>query len=127
MKPVLQIAKEVLKENIDEEGYSDIKARCLDISNDLAEKLQNEGYEKVYVVQGTFYVDDPDMSQWDDSTDEEMTYHPLHYWVEVDGLLLDITGKQFQDEVEGEELEDIVYGTYDEYSRYVPMGKKKIS
>lgn len=100
-------------------------AACLPASEALAERLFGQGYKPV-IVKGTFAIDRPNPEFYDDwdpedfeseEAMEEAKYHPLHFWVEVGGLIVDITADQFQIEVD-ERIPEIVIGTYDELGRY---------
>lgn len=105
-----------------------LDAACLPASEAIAELLSEKGY-KPKIVKGTFAIDEPNpefYDNWDpedfesEEAMEEAMYHPLHYWVEVDGLIVDITGDQFQIEVK-DRIPKIVIGTYDEFGRYKKM------
>jgi len=111
----------------------DPKADCLNTAKRLGNFLKKEGFS-VLLVKGTFELDNPDpenYSDWDvndfDSEEEMETemYHALHYWNEIDEIIIDITAYQFQDEVD-EALEFIVVGTYKDYCRYTPQDRKKL-
>jgi hypothetical protein len=102
-----------------------LKAYCLPASRKLKSELVKNGYDAI-VVQGVFTVDNPDPSASEDwdikdfGSEEEMEsakYTPLHYWVEVNGLIVDITASQFNDELD-ESVRDILIGTYEELDRY---------
>ena len=98
-----------------------LKALCLPASRHLCYILMKKGYSAANVVQGTFRIDEPDpeaYSEWDvndfigDSFDEEEAmnqayeemeaakYTPLHYWVQINDIIIDITPDQFNDELE---------------------------
>ena len=62
---------------------------------------------------GTFELDEPIV----DYEENIEVIRPLHYWVEVDKKILDVTAKQFQNFVY-EEIPDIIYGDYSELPRY---------
>lgn len=128
---ILNISKQVLqgyKYSLeDEEDAFDVKAMCLDASRDLKKALEQHGYKNIKIVQGTFEVDDPDMSNYDDWDEDDLgsgddfnsqVHNPLHYWLEIDGMVLDITVSQFKDEVTTEDLPLITYGTYANLDRY---------
>jgi hypothetical protein len=110
---ILQIAQQTRDAILGE--FSCTTAVCLEASKALSEKLNEAGYN-AKVVEGTFEIDFPDQEYYDEE-DEDM-YIPKHFWVEVNNKLLDITADQFQDEVDGEELQEIAYGTYQDYPRY---------
>jgi hypothetical protein len=136
-KSVEEIAEEVQNDIIRaNDYYADFTAMCLECSRKLALALKQEGYKNVYLVIGKFIIDKPDYSKYetwnseDFNSDEEMEsemYTPLHYWVEVDGNIVDITANQFNSELEGEHYPPIVYGTYEQYPRYIKIHVQKIS
>jgi hypothetical protein len=136
-KSVEEIAEEVQNDVIRaNDYYADFTAICLECSRKLALALKQEGYKNVYLVIGKFAIDNPDYSKYEDwnsedfNSDEEMEsemYTPLHYWVEVDGNIVDITANQFNSELEGEHYPPIVYGTYEQYPRYIKIHVQKIS
>jgi len=127
---VEQIAKSV-RENI-VKCYDDdcLRALCLQASIQLREELIKNGY-KAMVVQGKFKVDNPNeeyFEDWDvddfenEEKMEEEKYTPLHYWVEVNGLVVDITASQFNDELD-DPVEPIKIGTYNDLDKYIPVHK----
>jgi cobalamin biosynthesis Co2+ chelatase CbiK len=125
-KTIEQITQEVRKEFVDYHDDEVLRAICLDASRKLRDVLIQNGY-KATVVQGTFAVDDPnyeyapdDLEDEDEDKQEEIMRNPLHYWVEVNGLVVDITASQFNDELE-EPVEPIQIGSYAELGRYNPI------
>lgn len=115
---IIKIAERVRKELI--EIYDSPKAVCLEASRMLKKELEQYG---AIIIQGRFKIDEPDMENYDLDfdleEDNEIVVEPLHYWIEVEGEILDITADQFQDEVLYDELEEITYGTYEELTRYI--------
>ena len=107
-----------------------LRETCLPSSRDLKKELIKYGYQAT-ITQGVFRVDNPDtkaVSQMDVDglTEEEIEdakYNPLHYWVEVDNLIVDITADQFNNELEDEIMHPITIGTYSELDRYTPIRK----
>lgn len=100
-------------------------AQCLNCAVKVARALKREGLD-AHVVQGEFAVDVPDMilySDWhvrdwpSEAAMEYAQYHPLHYWAEVDGLIVDASADQFASEVR-EEIPEIVIGKYEDLLRY---------
>ena len=79
------------------EYYEDntLQALCLDCSREIKKKLPES-----VIVQGIFCCDEYDYD------DGEEIYDMLHYWIEYDGFVIDITSKQFQEFCD-EELEFI--------------------
>lgn len=121
MKPTpLSVAEEVQQEwiqyycDVDDPHEDDpcvaeiFQAECLQASKDLKKRLEKYGYAAILRM-GAFTIDFPDSSYYEDGGEEDgAEYIPLHYWVEVNGHVLDIALKQFQDECD-EELPDIYY------------------
>lgn len=113
---ILSIAKAFRNNVIKDHG--DLKAMCYEISLGLSHELKKHEIDSK-VIKGYFYIDNPDESQYDDEIDEsEMRLAP-HFWVEVNNKILDITADQFQDEVEGERIDEITYGNYNDFDRYI--------
>jgi hypothetical protein len=88
---------------------SDLAALCLPVSRHLAKTLEDHGYTSAVVVKGLFAIDDPDPSLYDEwdindfQNEEEMEsamHNTLHYWVQIGNIIIDITGDQFNDELE---------------------------
>jgi hypothetical protein len=119
---VEQIATQVRNSLLRDDDDS-LKALCLPVSRHLAQILINNGYNAASVTQGTFTVDTPDIDAWSEmdakdflpaepmeTEEEEMqyaeqameaaTYTPLHYWVQLNNMIIDITADQFNDELE---------------------------
>jgi hypothetical protein len=111
---IIKIAKEVRKELI--EIYGSPKAVCLQASKMLENKLINNGFNAI-IIRGRFLVDEPDMENYDIDEEQEI-FDPIHYWIEIDKEILDITADQFRGEVL-DELEEITYGSYEENTRYI--------
>jgi len=53
---------------------------------------------------------------------EEATYTPLHYWVEVNDIIIDITADQFNDELDYP-ISPVEIGTYSDLERYTSINK----
>jgi hypothetical protein len=113
--------------------YNDecLKSLCLPISRKLKDFLISKGFNTAIVVQGVFRVDNPDTeatADWDpkdfESPEEmeEATYTPLHYWVEVNDIIIDITANQFNDELD-EPVSPVEIGTYSDLERYTAIHK----
>jgi hypothetical protein len=91
----------------------------------LSQKLNDAGFHSK-VIKGRFHIDTPDQYAYDNIADMDLSpkdaeyemYNPLHYWVEINGQVLDITPDQFRDEIE-EEIPDIVFGAYQNLRRYI--------
>ena len=110
---VLKIAKDVRKEVVKEYGSDDLNAYCMEASEKLALRLNAAGFKTAKAIRGWYEVDEGII---EDDSDEER-FDPTHYWVEVDGKILDITGSQFQEFV-SDELPDIAHGSYKQLGRY---------
>lgn len=128
-----QLATQFRKQMV--EYYCDddecLRSLCLQVSRKLKEFLILNGFNTAIVVQGVFRVDNPDpsaYSEWDTrdfESEEEMqeaTYTPLHYWVEVNDIIVDITADQFNDELD-DPVTAVEIGTYGNLSRYTPINK----
>ena len=129
-KTIEQIAQQVLKKEL---AYNDndkesLRNECLPISVALKNELIKNGYAAT-VVQGTFSVDNPGEIYYDEDMKvipkkerKEMMYTPLHYWVEVNGVIVDITATQFNDRID-DQMEPITIGAYSELNRYTPKSR----
>lgn len=124
---IRKIATRVRSEELDfhSDDNPTLQALCLDVSRRLRDSLIDEGYQNSMVVQGNFAVDEPYF--FDDEDEDEFIelYELLHYWVEVRGLVVDITQTQFEDFVTQDELEDVYVDKVESaYKyRYVPLRK----
>ena len=87
---------------------SDLATLCLPVSRHLAKTLNDHGYSNAIVIKGLFAIDNPDPSYYDEwdvndfENEKEMEsamYNTLHYWVQIGNLVIDITGDQFNDEL----------------------------
>ena len=124
---IRDIAKQIYLE--ESAAYDDdtLQALCLDVSNKLKQRLIENGFN-AKLVMGKFAVDDPDLeysSEWNFDTEEEFNdaaYNPLHYWVEVDGIIVDVTAHQFNDEIDSDidKMPYITVGTYSEFPGFQP-------
>ena len=123
-KDIPTIAKAVQDAWIKKVGDDSLQAYCFDVSKDLAAVLNKNGYNAT-AVQGTYTLDDPNMEFSEDmDEDDPAVFTPVHHWVDVDGKVLDVTAKQFNDEIDTPNP-DIVYGDYSEFTRYNKSGKGK--
>ena len=132
-KTIQQIAEEVRKNMVHCYDDNCLQGICLDVAKELAKELQKNGY-KAQVVQGTFTIDEPDSGYYEDwesigfGSEEEFEdaiANPMHYWVEVDGIIVDLTAIQFNDELsnELEYMSEIVIGPYMQFPRYKVLRK----
>lgn len=110
---------------LSEYGSKTLQSFCYETSKELAQKLKDNGFNAV-VVKGAFNIDNPDEEFYNDwhvedfNSEEEMEnakFWPLHYWVEVDGLIIDMSADQFNGELD-EPMPSIVISSYIEEPRY---------
>jgi hypothetical protein len=101
--------------------YDAPEAACYDASEVLAAALRNAGIA-ARRVQGTFYLDEPDPSKYDEDMDEAEMHEATHHWVEVGPYIVDVTADQFADESE-DEIPPIVLGRKKDLWRYTPVKK----
>jgi hypothetical protein len=113
--------------------YNDecLRSLCLPISRKLKDFLVSKGFNTAIVVQGVFKVDNPapeatkDWDTKDFESPEEMekaTYTPLHYWVEINDIIIDITADQFNDELNNT-VSPVEIGSYSDLERYTTIHK----
>jgi hypothetical protein len=83
----------------------------------LVSLLKKAGF-KAKIIKGTFLTDLPPdyLESLVTDEDREIGGKAIHFWVVCDGYLLDITADQFNDEIEGETMGEIVF---------VPLNEKK--
>jgi hypothetical protein len=110
------VRSRLLNYHCDSEDEQCLRALCLEASRELRDEYLKNGINAI-VVQGTFYVDNPN-ENFDEEYDDETYNNPLHYWVEINGEIIDITADQFNDELDGETMEGITIGGYSELTRY---------
>jgi hypothetical protein len=86
-----------------------VRAACLNVSARMSAILVAEGHTDARVVQGTLAIDDPNPKYYAEdfrdafgAKNESDLYRPLHYWVQIGTLVIDITADQFNDELESE-------------------------
>jgi hypothetical protein len=91
--------------------FGSIDCRCLDASTMLRKKLIKQNYP-AKIIEGKFKLDIPVPGPHD-----KPLLTPLHYWVELNNKIIDVTADQFQNAVR-ENLKDVVYGTYQDHPRY---------
>jgi hypothetical protein len=138
LSKIQAIAKKVYQQMSLDEDDETLKSLCLPAARKVTAELNKENINSI-VVQGTFTIDDPDFSvyeEWDVEDfggDEEMMeqaiYTPLHYWAEVlmsrdesQNIIVDITASQFNDELNSP-VQPIIIGTYAQLPRYTPITK----
>lgn len=126
-----QIATQFRKAQV--KCYDDqcLKNLCLPMSRKLKNLLISKGFNTAIVTQGVFKIDKPnpeaiaelDPNDFNNTEDfEEAKYTPLHYWVEINNIIIDVTASQFNDELD-EPVNPIEIGTYEELERYTPIAK----
>jgi len=145
-KSVEDIARDVRASLLTDDEDS-LKSLCLPVSRHLAQVLINEGYAAANVVQGVFTVDTPDeeaYADWDvqdfmsnsvnDDDDamesayesmESAKYTPLHYWVQINDIVVDITADQFNDELE-DPVPEVIVASINNLDRYTVMSENFI-
>ncbi len=108
--------------------------QCYEASLKIYEKLQDEGFEPKLIA-GKVIVDEPNMNKvWAEYTDDQLKdmkredfcnimCRPLHYWIEVDGLIIDATGDQFNDELTTDQVSEVVIDPYEAQPRYIKEGE----
>ena len=87
---------------------------CLRVSRELVKALSDAGVP-AKVIQGKYEVDEP--AALAEETPGWENNELLHYWVESDGLFIDLTATQFANQCH-EKLEEVTIGTPDELQRY---------
>jgi hypothetical protein len=106
---IYQIAKMVRQKEVASLSNLSLSDKCLHASRALNQALLDNGYQTSTVVFGTFQldmpIDDKDKGEIDPSlfqTEEQIQesyLNPEHFWVKVEGLIVDISASQFQDKV----------------------------
>ena len=111
---IIKIAEDVYKDFVEFYDDKTLEGLCLDCSRDLKKLLAGS-----IVVQGLFRLDEPDYDE-----DGEEMYEVLHYWVEYEGYVIDVTSTQFQEFCE-DELDDVYIETLKDsyYYKYKPLRK----
>jgi hypothetical protein len=120
-----------------------LQAMCLPVSRHLAKILIDNGFKTAEVVQGTFTIDNPDeeaYNEWDvddflmgDVENEEdmgmayeamenAKYRPLHYWVMLNDIIVDITADQFNNEL-NEPVSGVIVDSINNLGRYTIISK----
>ena len=124
---ISQIAAGVRQSILNTKDDDTLQELCLPVSRHLAKVFIDNGYAAANVVQGTFTIDHPDplaTEGWDIADfgyDEEMmkqaSFTPLHYWVQINNIVIDITADQFNDELDGT-FPDVIVGEIGSLGRY---------
>lgn len=136
------VRKKVLAEN---NGNS--ANQCYEASYQIYNNLTDLDYDPL-LIQGRVIVDNPDPSkisppydqdeldvmiaescevEVDEAREDDCFYtstycdvlcRPLHYWVELNGYVIDVTGDQFNNELETEEIPAILIEPHSSLPRY---------
>lgn len=91
--------------------HPDVSGKCEVIAEELSKELKKYGVNAKHVI-GWFTLDEPSADRYASSlytSDDD--YKVEHDWVVVEGKILDITSKQFRDDVYIE-IPDIVYADH---------------
>jgi hypothetical protein len=134
IKKIRQVAEALREEWFSDEDSDGPTGMCLTASEELATRLRRIGYP-ARVVMGRLEIDFPNWehyTEWDPAdfnSEEEMNeamHTPLHYWVEIGDLIIDITADQFNDELDSDVLEPVMVGSYndDRLWRYLRKGSR---
>lgn len=121
LREVKTIAESVRKAiECDEE----VTGMCFEATKALEKALRAAGYKPKRVL-GTFQIDDPNPELTPEEAFESgEAYRPIHHWVELDRMVVDVTASQFNDEID-EPMPDVVVGTYADLGRYTPLKKSR--
>jgi len=88
--------------------HRDVFGKCETISEELSAELKKYNIDAKHVI-GTFALDEPAGDRYsNDACTSGDLYKVEHDWVRVNGRILDITAKQFRDDV-WIEIPDIIY------------------
>ncbi len=91
--------------------YPDVSGKCETVAAELAAELKKYGVNAKHVI-GWFTLDEPNADRYANSLyTSEDDYKVEHDWVAIEGKILDITSKQFRDDVYIE-IPDIVYADH---------------
>lgn len=123
LRQVEEIAKAVHEDVISCAG--DTTGMCYGAAKILLRELKKAGFSPLR-VRGTFEVDEPNPEITPDEAFESgEAYTPTHHWVELEGLIVDVTATQFNSEIE-EPMPDIVIGMPQELGRYRALKKFRV-
>lgn len=111
-KKALKIARQVRKKILKDNGGNS-RGMCLDASHELQRKLTEAGFF-CELCEGKFHLEEPE---------EKSVVH--HYWIALNGAILDVTADQFNDEMDGIQMAAIVYGNIDRYEEKRRQRNKK--
>jgi len=131
----LQYRQQITQGNNDDDF---LREQCNKISQSFKRFLISKGIQAT-ITRGVFKIDNPpeysedlnnqnNTEDWGDDVYEseeeriEASYYPLHYWVEVNNIIIDLTANQFNDELNSP-VSSIEIGTYADLKRYTPITK----
>ena len=123
---VIEIAKRVRAREVKSNNDEYLREMCKPVSEALAREYMSEGYNAAQVVEGTFEIDNPKKEyvqnvKFDTPEDiESAKKNQLHYWVDMNGTIIDLTASQFNDELNSP-LPHIVIGSMSSLKRYRVM------
>lgn len=118
---IYDIAKKLRLELVDNNDDDLLEGYCLEASRELFNRFKKAGFNPE-LVQGTVEIDIPVFTD-----DGDEVFDPLHYWVQVDNYLVDITCSQFRQYMEDDYaiecmedvlVENIVDAKYHTYTRH---------
>jgi hypothetical protein len=106
-KTIKDIANEERKKAIGVFSENGLGSNCHKVSKELKRALLQNGYETATIIRGNFKTDKPvkgeeigqiNKTLYDtEEQEQDVLYRLEHYWVNVDGLIVDITATQFND------------------------------
>lgn len=105
LRIVTRIAKRIRKKLLTEQPTTD--GCCYDASRMIARELRKLGY-KPKLVQGDVKLDGTGIFA-----------RGFHFWLELDGRVIDVTGDQFNNEIEGDRIPEIVIEPICKLNRYI--------
>lgn len=108
---IYDIAKKLRLELVESNDDDLLEGYCLEASRELFNRFKKAGFNPE-LVQGTVDIDIPVFTD-----DGDEVFDPLHYWVQVDNYLVDITCSQFRQYMEDVLVENIVDAKYHTYTR----------
>lgn len=110
MSDIRRIAQDVRRKAVEEYG-PDLAAACILVSRDLQIALERRGIE-CCVIGGYVRLDKP----LPDGSNEH-----LHFWNEVEGELVDVSGSQFNPNLSAP-LPEVLIGAYADHACYHKNG-----
>lgn len=104
--------------------YPDAFGRCSLMTKELVEELKKYGVPVKHVL-GQFQLDEPTASKYTQADDEEPVDEYLvdHDWATVEGKILDVSARQFREDVNGQ-IPDVVFIDHTDplFLRYNELG-----